>query len=126
MATKKAETVPEVLEFDTAGWQPQTGDVVSGTVKDLTTGESEFGRYPIVVLSQKDGTEVAVHAFHYTLKNRLVEMRPEVGHTLTIACLGETVQTDKEGNPKMFAGEPKTLYRYDVQSPEFSFNWDRF
>lgn len=127
-ATSQAETVPEALDLDRGGWRPEPGDVLTGKVADLTTGGdgSEFGRYPIVVIERKDGTEVAVHAFHHTLRNRLREMRPKVGHTLTITYHGEEPQYDKDGNPRVKNGREMTLNRYTVDSPEFEFNWDAF
>lgn len=133
MVAKKAdaeavasEAASEAMDFDANGWRPVAGDTITGQISDLTTGESEFGRYPIVFLQLKDGSEIAVHAFHHSLKTRLVEMRPKIGHTLTIAYLGEFDQLDRDGNPKMFGGVVKTLNRYTVESPEFEFNWERF
>lgn len=133
MATSKnstaPETVPEAIDFDRGGWRPEPGDSLTGTVADLTTGGdgSEFGRYPIVVMKRKDGSEVAVHAFHHTLKNRLREMRPKVGHTLTITYLGEEAQYEKDGvTPRMRNGKEMVLNRYTVDSPEFEFNWGAF
>lgn len=123
----KTETVPEAMDFSAEGWRPEPGDVLKGTVVDITSGSSEFGRYPIVVLSNKDsGQEVAVHAFHHTLKNRLIEMRPKVGHELTIRYFGEEVQTRKDGSEWLINGEPKTLHMYQVESPDFEFSWDSF
>jgi hypothetical protein len=120
------ETVPEAMDFGVQGWRPEPGEKLTGTVEDITTGGGDFGRYPIVVLSTKDGEKFAVHAFHHTLKNRLVEMRPKVGHTLTITYLGETEQFDRYGNVRMRNGEPMTLNHYEVTSPEFDFAWDNF
>lgn len=125
----KTETVPEALGArvtKSGGWQPEPGDVLTGEVVDITRGGvgSEYGMYPIVVLSTKDG-DVAVHAFHYALKNRLQEMRPKLGHTLTISFLGSEELTDKDGQPVIADdGSVKTMHRYSVESPEFEFNWD--
>lgn len=133
MATAKAKTetvpdVPEAIDFGPEGWRPEPGQTVTGKVLDLTTGgdASEYGRYPIVVLSTKDG-DVAVHAFHHTLKNRLREMRPKRGHTLSITFHGMVEQTDRNGDP-VYArdGEVKRLAMYTADSPEFEFNWDSF
>lgn len=121
----KPETVPEALDLSPEGWRPNAGDSITGKVKDLTTGDGGYQRYPIVTLSTKDG-DVNVHAFHHTLKNRLREMRPKRGHTLTITYLGEEEQRNKNGDVLMVDGEPKTLKRYTVDSPEFDFAWDAF
>lgn len=131
MATSKAnsaatETVPEAIDFGPEGWRPNPGDSITGKVLDLTTGQGDYAKYPIVTLQTKDG-EVNVHAFHHTLKNRLREMRPKRGHTLTITFLGEVPQTRKsDGEPIMVDGKPKTLMMYSADSPEFEFNWDTF
>lgn len=130
MPTKaKTETVPEAINTSVTqngGWRPEPGDRLTGKVVDITTGGegSEYGRYPIVVLATKDG-DVAVHAFHFTLRNRLREMRPKIGHTLDIVFHGEEEQTNKNGDPILAQdGSVKTLNRYSVDSPEFEFNWD--
>ena len=120
------ETVPEAMDFGTEGWRPEPGDTITGTVEDITSGQGGYARYPIIVLSTKDGDKVAVHAFHHTLRNRLIEMRPKIGHTLTITYHGEEVQVDKDGNDRMRDGEPMTLKMYTVTSPEFEFSWDAF
>lgn len=118
--------VPEVLDFEPQGWRPNPGDKITGTVKDMTTGDGGFQRYPIITLSLADGTETNIHAFHHTLKNRLVEMRPKRGHVLTITYLGAVDQVNKDGEPLMVNGEVKTLHRYTVDSPQFEFNWGAF
>lgn len=118
------ETVPEAIDFGVQGWKPEPGDTITGRITDLTTGGGEFGRYAIVMLTTKSGDDVAIHAFHHTLKTRLREMRPERGHTLTVTYHGMVNQTDRDGNVKMVDGEPKALALYTVDSPEFSFNWD--
>lgn len=129
MAARKDETVPEAMgEGSGGGWRPEPGDSVTGKLVDVTTGgmSSEFGRYPIVSLEHKDGTFTHVHAFHHTLKTRLTEMRPKIGHELTITYVGEEEQTDFEGNLKIRDGEPMTLKLYTVESPQFEYNWDQF
>jgi hypothetical protein len=120
------ETVAEVLSFEPKGWRPNAGDTITGTVKDMTTGDGGYQRYPIITLSLPDGEEVNVHAFHHTLKNRLREMRPKRGHVLTITYHGQEDQTDKDGKVLRVNGETKTLHRYTVDSPQFEFNWDMF
>lgn len=118
------ETVPEAIDFGPEGWRPQPGDTITGKVKDLTTGDMGYGRYPIVTLSTKDG-DVNVHGFHHTLRTRLREMRPKRGHTLTITYHGTEVQRDADGNAKYADnGEVKSLAMYSADSPEFEFDWD--
>lgn len=130
MVTKKdTATVPEAIDFDANGWRPAPGDILEGTLVDITTGGTgvgSFGRYAILTVRKADGREVAVHAFHHTLKERLREMRPKVGHELKISFLGTQEQVDKDGKPKLGDdGSPKTLTLYSVESPDFEFDWDR-
>lgn len=126
----KTDAVPEAINTSVTkngGWQPEPGDVLTGEIVDITVGGkgSEYGRYPIVVLSTKDG-DVAVHAFHYGLRDRLTEMRPKVGHHLTVTFHGEEELTDKDGAPAIADdGSVKVMKRYSVESPEFEFDWDQ-
>lgn len=122
-----ASTVPEAIDFDAHGWRPSPGDILTGNLVDITiggTGANSLGTYPIITLRKKDGREVAVHAFHHTLRNRLKEMRPAIGDDLTITYLGPQDQTDRDGNPKTDRdGRQMTLEMYEVKSPQFEFDW---
>lgn len=72
------------------GWRPTEGDTVVGKVTDLAMGASQFGRYPIVTIAPDGGGDaVAVHAFHVGLKNRLAELRPQVGERIGIKYVGK-------------------------------------
>ena len=79
------------------GWRPKDGDVLIGSVTEVTRGWSDYADeyYPIVVVQPKgDGPPVAVHAFHQVLKNRLTELRPRIGEELGIKYVGQTRSKD--------------------------------
>jgi hypothetical protein len=76
------------------GWRPEPGDAVMGVVVDVSMRErQDFGQgttpYPIVTLSQDDGTRVAVHAFHFVLEGELRKIKPQIGHRIGIKYLGK-------------------------------------
>lgn len=125
MTEQAAANEKEVWGNGSNGWRPEAGDQLTGKLTDITTGESEYGRYPIVTITTDTGDEVAVHGFHHSLKNRLREMRPALGDTLTIKYLGMVDQLDRDGNVRTVNGVTKTLAQYNVDSPEFVFDWDR-
>lgn len=80
------------------GWRPEEGDVLVGTVLDVTKGWSDYTNdfYPIVVIQPKgkDKPAVSVHAFHAVLRNRLVELRPVAGETIGIKFGGVVKSKD--------------------------------
>lgn len=122
-------TVPEAIDVDSNGWRPSPGDILTGTLTDITiggTGRASFGVYPIITLRKANGTEVMVHAFHHTLRTRLKEMRPELGHELTITYLGRQNQVNRDGSPRMDEnGAQFALEMYEVTSPQFEFDWSQ-
>lgn len=94
-------------EFDFApAWRPEVGDVVEGEIVTLDNGYSNYGQYPIVTLRLADGSEVAIHAFHSALRNRLMDVKPSIGNTLAVKYFGEV--DNKKGDQK--------YYKYGVRS----------
>lgn len=70
------------------GWRPAPGDMIVGTVVDISQGEGDYGPYPIVTIEQPNGEALAVHAFHTVLKKELSAKRPTEGDKLGIKYLG--------------------------------------
>ncbi len=95
MSTQTETEIQKHLNMRTAkGWQPEVGDVVSGTIVHISAAKSEYGTYPVVTIAaETDDPEtmeyVAVHAFHHTLKRDLISIMPEVGQKMTITYVGE-------------------------------------
>jgi hypothetical protein len=83
------------------GWRPEEGDTIIGTVTDVGRAYSDYTNdyYPLITIQPEGGDEepVAVHAFHFTLKKRLTELRPEVGDYIGIKYHGTR---PKKNNPK--------------------------
>ena len=66
----------EALDLDFAGWQPEPGDKVIGTVLQVTESEpGTWGTYPIYTIATRDGG-ISVHAFHTVLKKAMSHVVP--------------------------------------------------
>ncbi len=100
-------------------WMPEPGTTVRAKCIGLRMGDSDYGRYPIVVYSIRtdDGKDtgdiMAVHAFHSVLANRLAELKTDVGSDQWLSYLG-TRQHRTEVDKK--TGEPKEYHMYDVEN----------
>lgn len=79
------------------GWRPEEGDTLVGVVTDLSSAWSDYTSsfYPIITVRKDDGSEVAVHCFHHSLKTRMVALRPTVGEKIGIKYKGK--QKTKDG-----------------------------
>lgn len=83
-----------------AGWKPNEGDTIMGTIQSITASNpGQYGIYPIVTLLTQDGEIVNVHAFHNTLRNRLLQQRPKIGEKVAIQYLGRVQSKDKNRSP---------------------------
>lgn len=71
-------------------WTPEPGDLIEGTVVDLSSNETEYGEYPIVVIETEDGEEVAIHAYHAVLQRAIEKKRPVEGDLFGAKYLGKT------------------------------------
>lgn len=106
-----------------SAWRPdqEDPDVLIGEVVDIEVGTSDYGRYPIIVVRRKDGTEKAVHGFHSVLQNELMKARPQVGEEVGIKYLGD-VETKPGSKFKSYKG-----YRVKVERDQGStFDWNTF
>jgi hypothetical protein len=90
MATAKTPPTTPVSEMDAflqrkalntaPAWMPEPGTVVAGTVAGLRMGnDNGWGVYPVVVYKLDDGSYVSVHAFHTLLRERLAELKTDIG-----------------------------------------------
>lgn len=106
---------------EAAGWMPEPGDVLTGTVEHIGTRKSDFGLYPVVTLSRPvaDSTEyVAVHAFHGTLKGALYDLKPTVGDKISITYVGT-----RTGKKLDDFGDPVEYHLYTAEGKETVFDW---
>jgi hypothetical protein len=108
------------------GWKPEPGDTLTGVVVGITpSNPGEYGIYPIVTIRKDDGELVALHAFHATLKNRLIEKRPVAGEVIAVQFHGE-----RESKKEDSRGRKRTYNSYavvvDRPDSEANTSWDSF
>jgi hypothetical protein len=114
MATSKANdlnaTLRRRLSIETAaGWKPEEGAILTGTLAAVRRFEGDFGAYPVLVIETPDGQFHAIHAFHQVLREQLVELAPTVGDLLTTYYAGR--RPSKNVGPD---GEPRQYEHYVV------------
>ena len=108
---------------EAAGWMPEPGDVLTGTVEHIGTRKSDFGLYPVLTMSrpgaEAGSTEyVAVHAFHGTLKGALYDLKPTVGDKISITYVGT-----RTGKKLDDFGDPVEYHLYTAEGKETVFDW---
>lgn len=129
---KGSDTSSDMLERleqeAAAGWKPEAGDTLVGVVDNVKASQpNQYGTYPIVTIRTEDGEMVAVHCFHQTLKDRLLEKRPAPGERVAIQYIGTATsktRTDSKGNPVEYH-----KYAVVVDRPtdtETAATWDTF
>lgn len=102
-------------------WRPdqEDADLLIGEVVEIEVGESEYGRYPILIVRTADGDK-AVHGFHSVLQNELLKHKPQIGEKVGIKYLGD-VPTKPGSKYKSYKG-----YRVKVERDQVSaFDWNR-
>ena len=112
------------------GWNPTEGDTLVGTVLSIKASQpNEYGVYPIVTVMTEgdDSKTVAIHCFHQTLKERLLEKRPAPGERIAIQFVG-TRESKKRTDP---SGKPVEYHNYAVvvdrpTDTEAQAAWDTF
>lgn len=127
-ATKDADSsLQERLALDSAeGWLPKDGDTLIGTIVGIKPSNgNQYGIYPIVTVATAEGN-VALHCFHQTLKDPLLELRPVVGEKLAVAYMGtkeSKTRKDSNGNPVKYHN-----YSLVVDRPveDDATSWDMF
>src|SRR5262245_9274944 len=99
------------------GWRPDEGDVITGRVLELSKGASQWGQYPIVVIRQDNGDgDVAVHGFHPSLKNRLLDLQPRKGERIGIQYKGKR---DSKSHP----GQKVAVYIVRIDGRDSDTAW---
>lgn len=94
-----SEELTKLLDAEWAPWNPEPGDSVVGTVREVTEVPSEYGAYPMVKLETDDGKTLAVHAFHTVLRRRFEGPDPITkGARIGIKYVG----VRKEGTPNEY------------------------
>jgi len=104
------------------GWRPEPGDKLIGTIVAVSTSSGgEYDAYPIVVIREDDGREVACHAFHQVLQSELARARPAIGDRVGIKFLG--IEEGRSYNTYRVivdrpAGAPVDWSAYDPDAPQ--------
>ena len=105
-----------------SAWRPdqEDADLLIGEVVEIEVGESEYGRYPILIVRRDDGEEKAVHGFHSVLQSELLKHKPQVGEKVGIKYLGD-VPTKPGSKFKSYKG-----YRVKVERDQAAaFDWSK-
>lgn len=105
--------VRERIALQTApAWMPNEGAILTGELKLVRKGDSEYGAYPVLVMSVMSadpdttpdgapivgGSFVAIHAFHSLLQSELLKVRPKPGDVLTFAYMGQQETNESKRN----------------------------
>jgi hypothetical protein len=115
----------ERMEQRTAqGWRPEPGTTLDGTVIGLRMGSSEYGDYPIVVYSVNNmfnatgeavpahRPTVALHCFHQVLRERMAELKTDLGSRQYVTYLGQLESNSRKDKD----GEPVKYHHYDAEN----------
>ena len=82
-------TLEDALDLDIAGWNPDEGAKLVGTVLYVVESvDSEYGEYPMVGVASTDGEIVNVHCFHTVLRNALNRWKVVPGDRIAIKYKG--------------------------------------
>lgn len=102
-----AEYKERMAQATAPAWMPEPETTVMGTVIGLRMGGQPepigYGYYPVVTYKLPDGSIVAVHAFHSLLRERLAELKTEIGKVQMLTYLGQQAsrqRTKKDADGK--------------------------
>jgi hypothetical protein len=100
------------------GWRPDPGTTERATVIGLALREGEYGKtpeeriYPVITYKRKDGSTFAVHAFHQVLRERLAELKTDIGVEQYITYIGPKMGPDEKDPSK----EEVKYHMYDAEN----------
>ena len=127
-AESSASMLDRLQQEAAEGWNPTEGETIMGTVLSIKASQpNEYGVYPIVTIQTDEGKSIALHCFHQTLKERLLEKRPAPGEKIAVQYIG-TKESKNRTDPK---GDPVTYHNYAVvvdrpTDTEAQAAWDTF
>jgi hypothetical protein len=94
MPPEGVDPMEAALGRDSETWQPENeGDQVWGRVIGLTTGEGNYGEYPVVTVLTNDEREVRINGFTTVLRNRIMESDVEIGDHFGVRYLGRKMSS---------------------------------
>ena len=78
-ASESLQKLLDLVEKDVIAWRPEAGDIVAGTLRDVSeSNEGDFGSYIILLVETPTGKLVQVHCFHTVLR-RDIDRRLQKG-----------------------------------------------
>lgn len=102
-SAKELEEYFERMNQRTApGWRPDPGTTERATVVGLAMREGAYGKtpeeriYPVITYKRADGSMFAVHAFHHVLRERLAELKTDIGTEQYITYVGPKMGINEE------------------------------
>jgi hypothetical protein len=99
-------------------WMPEPGAKTKGEVIGLRMGGDPepigFGYYPVIIYRNllDSGSYFAVHAFHTTLRERMAELKTDIGSTQWLSYQGQKESRTRKDSE----GKPQKYYLYDVEN----------
>lgn len=114
MATTKTETMKNELEdyfkrmeqAKAPAWRPDPGTTVVAEVIGLSMRESAdgYGMYPCITYKMEGGAVLNVHAFHTMLRERLAELKTDIGvkQVITYAGLRNKTKPNAKGEIEQY------------------------
>lgn len=121
MATPKLSTEAQELEayFErmnqrtAPGWRPTPGTTERATVIGLAMREDGgYEDYPVITYKRADGSTFAVHAFHKVLRDRLAELKTDIGSDQYVTYIGARPHNTIKNED----GTPKLYHMYDAEN----------
>lgn len=103
------------LDQETEPWMAEPGDKLVGRIVELSTMESQYGDYPLVIVQTDDGKEMAFHAFRTVAKQEIARHKPQVGDRIGIKYLGRLPD-------KTYDGYKIRIIRSEAPAPAIDFD----
>lgn len=100
------------------GWRPAPGTTERATVIGLALREGTYGKtaedrtYPVITYKRADASTFAVHAFHQVLRERLAELKTDVGVEQYITYVGPKMGPAEDDPSK----EEVKYHMYDAEN----------
>lgn len=120
MAEKLSKAAQELedyyarMEARTApGWRPMPGTTERATVIGMAMRtDGDYEDYPMITYKRTDGTRFTVHAFHQMLRDRLAELKTDIGVEQFITYIGPRPHSKLKNTDDT----PKQYHMYDVEN----------
>lgn len=111
---KELEEYFERMNTRTApGWRPTPGTTERASVIGLAMRvDGGYDPYPVITYKRADGSTFAVHAFHKVLRDRLAELKTDIGSDQYVTYIGPRPHNTIKNED----GTPKSYHMYDAEN----------